>query len=199
MTTRQLELQDGVHRTGTNVLNYLPAGLQTVFKGKLQAAYEKPTYAAAKAALQCVRLELAKINASAAASLSEGFEETLTLHRLGLFAELGRSFKTTNCIENLNALVGQYPDRVDCWRNADQTVGWPRPCWISSRDCARAQAISICRGCGPHCKLSLEAQPIAPRDIWSRSGIQLGMALTPLAAPCLPVSCNNPSFMEPFA
>jgi transposase-like protein len=98
--------------------------LQTVFKGKLQAAYEKQTYAAAKAALQRVRSELAKINASAAASLSEGFEETLTLHRLGLFAELGRSFKTTNCIENLNALVGQYTDKVDCWRNADQKHRW---------------------------------------------------------------------------
>ena len=29
------------------------------------------------------------------AGLDEGFEETLALHRLGLFKELGRSFKTT--------------------------------------------------------------------------------------------------------
>lgn len=35
----------------------------------------------------------------------EGLEETLTLHRLGLFEELGRSLKTTNCIENLNGQV----------------------------------------------------------------------------------------------
>jgi len=107
-----------------NVLGYLPSGLQPVFKRKLSAAYEKPTYAAAKAALQRIRLELAEVNASAAASLDEGLEETLTLHRLGLFQELGRSFKTTNCIENLNALIGQRTDKVDCWRNADQKHRW---------------------------------------------------------------------------
>jgi transposase-like protein len=107
-----------------NVLGYLPTGLQPVFKRKLSAAYEKPTYAAAKAALQRIRAELAEVNASAAASLDEGLEETLTLHRLGLFQELGRSFKTTNCIENLNALIGQRTDKVDCWRNADQKHRW---------------------------------------------------------------------------
>jgi putative transposase len=107
-----------------NVLGYLPSGLQPVFKRKLSAAYEKPTHAAAKAALQRIRAELAAVNASAAASLDEGLEETLTLHRLGLFQELGRSFKTTNCIENLNALIGQRTDKVDCWRNADQKHRW---------------------------------------------------------------------------
>ena len=107
-----------------NVLGYLATGLQPVFKRKIDAAYAKPTYAAAKAALQRVRAELAEVNASAAASLDEGLEETLTLQRLGLFKELGRSFKTTNCIENLNALIGQRTDKVDCWRNADQKHRW---------------------------------------------------------------------------
>ena len=74
----------------------------------------------ATVALKRVRAELVKVNASAVGSLDEGLEETLTLHRLGLFQELGRSFKTTNCIENLNALIGQRTDKVDCWRNADQ-------------------------------------------------------------------------------
>jgi len=107
-----------------NVLGYLPTGLKPVFKRKMGAAYEKPTYAAAKTALQRIRVELAEVNASAAASLDEGLEETLTLHRLGLFTELGRSFKTTNCIENVNALIGQRTDKVDCWRNADQKHRW---------------------------------------------------------------------------
>jgi putative transposase len=107
-----------------NVLGYLSTGQKPVFKRKLHAAYEKPTYAAAKAALARIRGELAEINASAAARLDEGLEETLTLHRLGLFKELGRSFKTTNCIENLNALIGQRTDKVDYWRNADQKHRW---------------------------------------------------------------------------
>jgi putative transposase len=107
-----------------NVLSYLTEQQKPVFKRKLHAAYEKPTYAAAQSALRAVRSELMRENASAAASLDEGLEETLTLHRLGLFKELGRSFKTTNCLENLNALLGQRTDKVDYWRNADQKHRW---------------------------------------------------------------------------
>ena len=107
-----------------NVLGYLSTGVKPAFKRKLTAAYEKPTYAAAKAAVKRIRAELAQVNASAAASLDEGLEETLTLQRLGLFKELSRSFKTTNCIENLNALIGQRTDKVDCCRNADQKHRW---------------------------------------------------------------------------
>jgi hypothetical protein len=72
---------------------------------KLQAAYGQPTYEQAKTALKKLRSEPATINLSAVASLDEGFDETLTLHQLGLFAELGVSFKTTNCLESINGLV----------------------------------------------------------------------------------------------
>ena len=34
-------------------------------------------------------------------------EETLTLHKLGLFQEICRSLKTSNCIESLMSLIGQ--------------------------------------------------------------------------------------------
>lgn len=67
---------------------------------------------------------MATINQSAVASLDEGLEETLTLHRLGVFEELGPSFKTTNCIENLNSLTGQRTDKIDCWRNSEQKHRW---------------------------------------------------------------------------
>ena len=107
-----------------NVVRYLPTGEQAAYRRKLQAAYEQPTYGKAKAALGRVRSELTRINASAVASLDEGLEETLTLHRLGLIKELGRSFKTTNCLENVNSLIGQRTDKVDCWRNSDQKQRW---------------------------------------------------------------------------
>jgi len=45
--------------------------------------------------------ELRERNISAAKSLEEGLEETLILHRLGLFPLLGQSLKTTNCIESI--------------------------------------------------------------------------------------------------
>jgi transposase-like protein len=107
-----------------NVVRYLPVSKQATFRRKLQAAYEQPTYAGAKKALSRVRSELTQLNASAVSSLDEGFEETLTLHRLGVFKELGRSFKTTNCLENLNALVGRRTDKVDYWKNAEQKHRW---------------------------------------------------------------------------
>ena len=37
---------------------------------------------------------------------------------------MGASFKTTNCIENLNALIGRRTDKIDCWRNSEQKHRW---------------------------------------------------------------------------
>jgi len=107
-----------------NVVGYLPTDQQVVFRRRLQHAYDQPTYARAKRALKKVRSALKLLNESAVASLDEGFEETLTLHRLGLFQELGRSFKTTNCIENLNALIANRTGKVDCWKNSEQKHRW---------------------------------------------------------------------------
>jgi transposase-like protein len=56
-----------------------------------------------KAALVEFHTELQAINRSAARSLAEGLEETLTFPPLGVYEELGRSLKTTNCIESLNS------------------------------------------------------------------------------------------------
>jgi putative transposase len=107
-----------------NVIGYLPKGMQGAMRRKLQEAYEEPTYEKAKEKLLKIRRELQQINRSAVNSLDEGFEETLTLHRLGLFGELGKSFKTTNCIESLMSLIAQKTDKVDYWRNSDQKHRW---------------------------------------------------------------------------
>jgi len=107
-----------------NVVAYLPKALQDPWRRKLQAAYERSTYAEAKAALLRLRPELRLLNESAVRSLEEGLEETLTLHRLGVFRELGISLKTTNCLESLNSLVEQRVARVDRWRTSDQKQRW---------------------------------------------------------------------------
>jgi len=64
------------------------------------------------------------MNESAVTSLDEGFEETLTLHRLGHFEQLGLSLKTTNCIESLNSQLAQYTKRVTYWKNSNQRQRW---------------------------------------------------------------------------
>jgi transposase-like protein len=107
-----------------NVVGYLPTAQQAAWRRKLQAAYEQPRYPEAKAALHRLRQELRLVNASAVTSLDEGLEETLTLHRLGLFEALGRSLKTTNCLESIMAQVGQRTDKIDHWRTSDQKQRW---------------------------------------------------------------------------
>jgi transposase-like protein len=107
-----------------NVVSYLPKSEQSRFRKKLQNAYQKPTYAKAKQELEKIGKELKILNASACTSLYEGLEETLTLHRLGLFPELGVSFKTTNCIENINKQLCKFTSRVCYWKNSQQKQRW---------------------------------------------------------------------------
>lgn len=71
-----------------------------------------------------MKKELSLQNESAVRSLEEGFEETLTLHRLGLFRELGISLKTTNSIESLHSLIASRTEKVDHWKNSNQRQRW---------------------------------------------------------------------------
>ncbi len=68
--------------------------------------------------------ELEEINPTAANSLREGLEETLTLHRMRVPEQLRKSLNTTNCIESILAQVQQYTQRVDRWRNGAQIQRW---------------------------------------------------------------------------
>jgi putative transposase len=100
---------------------------------RLQRAYARPTYVEAKAVLLHIRDELREINLDAARSLEEGLEETLTLHlsavaaqagRLGVYGMLGRSLKTTNCIESISGQAEQRCGKVSHWRNSSQKQRW---------------------------------------------------------------------------
>ncbi|MDX1440427.1 MAG: IS256 family transposase [Rubricoccaceae bacterium] len=107
-----------------NVVSYLSKSEQPVWRRRLQRAYERPDYDEARTALDELHRELEERNQSAAASLREGFDETLTLHRLGVYGILGRSLKTTNCLESVNSLVEDRCARVDHWKNSSQRQRW---------------------------------------------------------------------------
>lgn len=107
-----------------NVVSYLPEEKRDIYRGKLQRAYDEPDYETAKRRLFEVRDELKRINRTAANSLDEGLEETLTIHRLGLVEELGRGFTTTNLIENLNSQLAKYIRKVKRWINSDMRARW---------------------------------------------------------------------------
>ena len=107
-----------------NVVSYLAKTEQASWRQRLQRAYNRPDYDETRAALETLHRELEDRNQSAARSLAEGFDETLTLHRLGLYGVLGRSLKTTNCLESVNALVEERCAKVDHWQNSSQRHRW---------------------------------------------------------------------------
>ena len=73
-----------------------------------------------KGTLMAVHQDLQLQEKQAARNLKEGMEKTLTLHRLGLAKELGRSLRTTNIIEILNSRLGERLRKIKCWVNSDQ-------------------------------------------------------------------------------
>ena len=107
-----------------NVVGYLSKSEQTSWRQRLQHAYNRPDYEEAAAALKKLHKELEQRNQSAARSLAEGIEETLTLHRLGVYGTLGCSLKTTNCLESVNALVEERCAKVDHWKTSNQRHRW---------------------------------------------------------------------------
>ena len=107
-----------------NVVSHLATHEQAAWRQRLQRAYNRPDYDEALGALETLLGELDERNQSAAGSLAEGLDETLTLHRLGVYGVLGRSFKTTNCLESVNALVEERCAKVDHWQSSSQRHHW---------------------------------------------------------------------------
>ena len=107
-----------------NVVSYLAKSEQPAWRQRLPRAYNRPEYDEALAALKSLQHELEDRNQSAAGSLAEGLDETLTLHRLGVYGVLGRSLKTTNGLESINALIEERCAKVDHWQNSSQRHRW---------------------------------------------------------------------------
>ncbi len=107
-----------------NVIGYLNESKQDHYKRRINKAYNTEDYLEAKKYLQEIINDLKTDNLGASRSLEEGLEETLTLHRLGLTEYFGRSFSTTNCIENLNSQIMKYLRKVKYWKTSTQKYRW---------------------------------------------------------------------------
>ncbi len=68
--------------------------------------------------------ELSGSNPSAADSLAEGLEETLTLQELGIRGKLRRSFSSTNIIESCFSTVERICTQVKRWQRGNQRLRW---------------------------------------------------------------------------
>ena len=107
-----------------NVLDHLTDEQKSGVAKKLNAAYALEDYGDAKQALNALHRELMDLNPSAARSLGEGMEETLTVHRLRLPMQLRKTMDSTNVIESAFSIVEQVCKNVKRWHGGDQRERW---------------------------------------------------------------------------
>ena len=107
-----------------NVTAHLPQQYRESVDRKMANAYAMSRYADASTALEKLPRELLELNPSAARSLEEGREETLTVQRLGLGDLLRCTLATTNPIESAFSVVDRVRGRVKRWRGGDQRERW---------------------------------------------------------------------------
>lgn len=107
-----------------NVESHLPKSKQQAVKAAMREAYKSTKVETAKRLLHNLARTLEVEHPSAASSIREGLDETLTVMGLGLPRILERSFSTTNPIENLNERIRQISKRVKRWRGGTMILRW---------------------------------------------------------------------------
>ena len=107
-----------------NVVDHLPDEYKADVRRKLQNAYSMTGYTEAKRALDQLHRELMDLNPSAARSLEEGMEETLTVHKLRVPDQLRRTLCCTNVIESAFSVVETVCRSVKRWRDGDHIERW---------------------------------------------------------------------------
>ena len=107
-----------------NVTDALPERLRAAVRSAMNQAYVARDPKRARRQLESLARRLEQQHPGAAASLREGLEETLTVMRLGLPANLERVLSSTNLIENLFGRVREIGRRVKRWQNGTMVLRW---------------------------------------------------------------------------
>lgn len=107
-----------------NVKDHLPQRLRTTVGRRMTDAYHAGSALEAEAALLALAKELDRTQPSAAASLREGLDETLTVLRLGVPPTLARTLRSTNCIESLISVCREHAGNVKRWRDGQMALRW---------------------------------------------------------------------------
>lgn len=107
-----------------NVVGQVPESKKAWVRKQLQRAYASETAEKAERSLRNLARTLESSHPSAAASIREGLDDTLTIHRLNLNDTLARSLWTTNPIENLNGALRNLIRRVKRWRGGSMILRW---------------------------------------------------------------------------
>jgi transposase-like protein len=107
-----------------NVVGHLTEEYQSAVRCKMRNAYNMLEHGPAKRALDQLLRELMDLNPSAARSLEEGLDETLTVHRLRVPDKLRTTLRSTNPIESTFDTVETVCRHVKRWQGGDQYLRW---------------------------------------------------------------------------
>jgi putative transposase len=107
-----------------NVVDHLTEEYQGHVRQKMHSAYAMREHSDANRALDLLFRELMDLNPSAARSLAEGREETLTIHRLRMPTLLRTTLASTNMIESAFSIVETVCRNVKRWQGGDQYLRW---------------------------------------------------------------------------
>ena len=102
-------------------------------KAILHRAYRRVEGATAKRLLQDLARRLDREHPSAAESVREGLEETLTILALGLSDALRRSLSTANAAESLISRTRHVKRNVKRWRGGQMVLRWAASGVLKSR------------------------------------------------------------------
>ena len=109
-----------------NVLEYLPEVQRPWVKATLTRAYTHTDVKAARRLLQDLARRVDVDYPSAAASIREGLDETLTVVELPLSERLRRSLATTNAVESLLSRTRHVKRNVKRWRGGTMVLSRTR-------------------------------------------------------------------------
>ena len=107
-----------------NILEHLPETQRPWVKAILTRAYTHTNVKTATRLLQDLARRLDTDYPSAAASVREGLDDTLTVLGLGLSERLQRSLATTNAIESLLSRTRHVQRNVKRWRGGTMVLRW---------------------------------------------------------------------------
>jgi putative transposase len=130
-----------VHKA-RNVLEYLPDRERPWVHAILRRAYSCGDPVKAKRLLTDLARRLEDDFPSAAASLREGLEETVTVLALPISDRLRRTLATTNPIESLMSRTRHVQRNVRRWRNGKMIVRW-----MTAAVCEAATGFRRVKGC----------------------------------------------------
>ena len=107
-----------------NVLDHLPERQRAWVRAMLNRAYSRSDVGTARRLLQDLARRLDDQYPSAAESVREGLDETLTVLSFGISERLRHSLATTNAIESLLSRTRHVKRNVTRWRGGMMVVRW---------------------------------------------------------------------------